>query len=74
MTSDKALTIGMHAAQALLAAKNGDATAAARHAIDAALEAVPRAEAQRLLDQAAIDRANAFADTLESAKYGPEGP
>lgn len=71
MTPAQALKVGAHAAQAVLAAKDGDPVQAARHALDAALEAIPEAEeVRKLVDEAAIRRANARADELERAKFG----
>ena len=71
MTPEKALKIGASTAQALLAAKDGNPAEAARHAMDAVLEAIPADEARRLLDERAIARANARADELENEFFGP---
>lgn len=58
-----------HGVAALIAAKQGDAMGAARHALDAVLAAVPTEDARTLLDAAAIRRANAIADIAEAAKF-----
>lgn len=69
MTPKEALKAAAHAAQAVMAAQDGRPIDAARHAIDAALELVPDDEARRLLDDAALRRANAIADAAEAAKF-----
>lgn len=70
MSPTEALKAAASAAQSVMAAQDGRYVDAARHAIDAALELVPAEEAQKLLDEAAIRRANLAADFAEAAKFG----
>jgi hypothetical protein len=70
MSPEEALRAAASAAQSVMAAHDGRYVDAARHAIDAALELVPADEAAKLLDEAAIRRANAIADAVEAAKFG----
>lgn len=68
----KALQASFHAAQAIVAAKNGDALGAAAHAIDAALELLPAGvDAHAMLDERARARAEAFREALNAEKFGP---
>lgn len=71
--ANRALQAGASAAQAILAAKNGDALGAAAHAIDAALELVPAGDVQVLLDEKARARAEAFRQRLNDEKFGVRG-
>ena len=73
MTPEKALTVGASAAQAIIAARNGDAVGAAAHAVDALLELVPAEDARRLLDEKALARAEAFREALNDEKFGVRG-
>lgn len=67
----KALQASFHAAQAIVAAKNGDALGAAAHAIDAALELLPAGvDAHAMLDERARARAEAFRQLLNDEKFG----
>lgn len=68
---NKALQVGYSAAQAIVAAKNGDALGAAAHAVDALLELVPADQAKQLLDERAVARAEAFREALNVEKFGP---
>ena len=70
MSPEEALRAAAAAAQSVMAAHDGRYVDAARHAIDAALELVPHEEAAKLLDEAAIRRANLAADVAEQAKFG----
>lgn len=66
----KALQASFHAAQAIVAAKNGDALSAAAHAIDAALELLPAGvDAHAMLDERARARAEAFRQHLNDEKF-----
>lgn len=68
----KALSAAASAAQAIVAAKNGDALGAAAHAIDAALELLPAGiDAHAMLDERARARAESFRQTLNAEKFGP---
>lgn len=42
--------------------------------IEIILSLVPVEEARKLLDDAAVKRANTIADAAELAKFGPRGP
>lgn len=70
MTPETILSVAASAAQAVLAAKDGQPIEAARHALAAALELVPRDVAEKLLTDVAIERANAIADLREREKFG----
>ncbi len=74
MTPEQGLKVGAHAAQAVLAAAQGRKIEAAGHAVDALLEAVDgdALEARRILDVAAVRRANAAAEAIEREKFGPD--
>lgn len=69
MTPETMLSVAADAAQAVLAAKDGDPVGAARHAISAALTLVPKEMADQLLTDEAVRRANAIADLLEKEKF-----
>lgn len=68
----KGFTAAANAAQAIVAAKNGDAVGAATHALDAVLELIPSETAKALLDERAVARAERFREQLNDAKFGPE--
>lgn len=70
---NKALQVGASAAQAIIAAKNGDAIGAAAHAMDAVLELLPSDDAKKLLDERALARAEAFREQLNDEKFGVRG-
>lgn len=70
MTPETMLTVAADAAQAVLAARDGDPIQAARHAISAALTLVPKEMAEQLLTDEAVRRANAIADLMEREKFG----
>ena len=74
MTPEQGLKVGAHAAQAVLAAAQGRKVDAAGHAIDALLEAVDgdATEARKLLDEAAVRRANAVGAAAEDARFGAD--
>jgi hypothetical protein len=74
MSPEEALRAAASAAQSVMAAHDGRYVDAARHAIDAALELVPADEAAKLLDEAAIRRANRTADLAERLKFGLSEP
>lgn len=69
MSPEEGLKAAADTAQAVMAIREGRYVDAARHAIDAALELVPAHEAAKLLDEAAIRRANAIADAAEFKKF-----
>lgn len=70
MTPEKVLRMAMHGAQAVLSAQQGDGLGAARHAIDAALEAIPADQARELLETAVVARVEAAARLLDDARFG----
>ena len=60
------------AAQAVVAALDSRPLEAARHAVDTALELLPREEVAQLLTSQAIARQNALADLAEALKFKDE--
>jgi hypothetical protein len=70
MNPNEGLSAVANAAQAVIAVHDGRPIDAARHAIAAALDLVPKDVAEKLLTEEAIRRANAIADLMERAKFG----
>ena len=70
MNPADALKAASNAAQAIMAVQDGRPVDAARHAVAAALDLVPKEAVQQLLTEEAIRRQNAIADAAEVAKFG----
>ena len=60
------------AAEAGIAAANGDYADAVRHFVEGALELFTAEAVKKVVDDATIRRANALADAIEDARFGPE--
>ncbi len=70
MNPSDGLSAAANVAQALISVHKGEPVEAARHAIAAALDLVPKDVAEHLLSDEALRRQQVAADLLEVAKFG----
>lgn len=70
MSPEQLLSAAAHAASAVVHARDGKPVDAAREAVEAALDLVPKDVAVQLLTDAAVRRQNAIADAAEALKFG----
>lgn len=70
MTPEDLLRAAAHAASAVVHAQGGRPIDAAREAVEAALDLVPKEVVEQLLTDAAVRRQNAIADLAERQKFG----
>lgn len=61
-----------HAFDAAIAAAQGQHFDALRELVEGALELYPGEVVKKVVDDATVRRANALADAIEDARFGPE--